>query len=683
MKNKKKLLSAVGVSLLLVLFLFLLLSLAIMSKDLENLEIPETGVEPEPAYCVEYSHAEIPSELITGSTYSVNLTLKNTGTEIWNNDDKDPVCISYHWKQANETVIYDGLRTFLPYYISPGDTVNTGVILKTPDKEENYTLVIDLVKEGVTWFEEQGSETIEKEVEVSKVVWEQKGELKYRTDYPEINELQTLIVNTINSSATFFVDNGKTVCGFYAGSGYPQIWVRDSATVVQTGRYLFPEVYFSSWIEAFCENQPENGSIPDYISLYGNDKNTVETDQEASFVHSAYLYYKMTGNTSWLEKPVREKRVIDRLDDSLQWALTNRYNSSYGLVTGAYTADWGDVQFEDTPGTHVSEKTHWTCDIYDNSMFFQACNELSMMYSDLGENEKAAFWADTALSIKENTNKYLWQQDKGYYKMHVRVSPVNQEFYEDGEFNEDEMFPMGGNAIAIQSGLANHSQAEQIFETAQERKEQVNASTIGSVLIPAYPAGFFANPVMDEEYEYQNGGQWDWFAGRLVLEEFTNGRNEDAVAHLREIANQDNNLGGLYEWYTLNGIGRGSPLYLGSAGVLGQCVIEGYFGVDLSARSLVITPGLGTDNGSISLYEPASDTRLSYNYTACQNNTILFDYETNYPGEIRFNFPVPENKRGYIDSEIPLKTTYYENKKGKYLTFSSESKRSVYKIVYY
>ncbi|MDD4248671.1 MAG: trehalase family glycosidase [Methanosarcina sp.] len=677
MNNRNKLISVVLVSTVLVLFLLLVSSTALENKDSRELSTPNKGIKLEPIYGAEYSDIEIPAELTSSSMCSANLTVKNTGTDTWIKDGKEPVCISYHWNNTNGTVIYDGLRTFLPYNVSPGDTINSEVLIKTPDQEGNYTLVIDLVKEGVTWFEVQGTNPLEKEVEISKRVLEQQGKLEYRTDYPEINKLQALIVNTTNSSATVFVDNGKPILGFYAGSGYPQIWVRDSATVIQTGRYLFPETFFSSWIEAFCENQMENGSIPDYISPYGSDKNTVETDQEASLVHSAYLYYKMTGNTSWLEKTVRGERIIDRLDDSLMWVLTNRYNNNYGLISGAYTADWGDVQFEDTPGTHVSEKTHWTCDIYDNSFFFQACNELSLMQTDLEENERAIFWADTAHSIKENVNKYLWQQKKGYYKMHVRISPVNL------DFNEEEMFPMGGNVIAIQSGLANHTQAEQIFEIARERKIQVNSSTIGCVLIPAYPSSFFANTIMDEEYEYQNGGQWDWFAGRLVLEEFINGRNEDAVVHLREIANQDNNVGGLYEWYTLNGTGKGSPMYLGSAGVLGQCVIEGYFGVELSDNSLVITPGLGKDNGSISLYEPTSDTRFSYNYTAFQNNTILFDYETSYPGEIRFNFLVPGNKRAYIDSDILTESTYNKNENGKYLTFSSESNRSVYKIVYY
>jgi hypothetical protein len=95
--------------------------------------------------------------------------------------------------------------------------------------------------------------------------------------------------------------------------------------------------------------------------------------------------------------------------------------------------------------------------------------------------------------------------------MHVHLTPVNF------DFTESDKFPMGGNAIAVGVGLASHTQASQIFKVTEERKKEANATTIGCVLYPPYPEGFFANPIMDEEHEYQNGGQWDWFAGRLIL----------------------------------------------------------------------------------------------------------------------------------------------------------------------
>ena len=163
-------------------------------------------------------------------------------------------------------------------------------------------------------------------------------------------------------------------------------------------------------------------------------------------------------------------------------------------------------------------------------------------------------------------------------------------------------------------------------------------------MYPPYPEGFFANPIMDEEHEYQNGGQWDWFAGRLILAEFENGFSEDAILHLKEISNQDVNAEGLYEWFTLNGTGKGSSDFAGSAGVLGQCIIEGYFGVYLSHDNLEIKPRLDNSSGSICLYEPATDVWVSYNYTSFQNNTINLTYVSNFQNSGKISVLVPDEK---------------------------------------
>jgi hypothetical protein len=42
--------------------------------------------------------------------------------------------------------------------------------------------------------------------------------------------------------------------------------------------------------------------MSDYISPIGTDEDTVETDKEANLVHSAYLYYKITGTLRGMEK---------------------------------------------------------------------------------------------------------------------------------------------------------------------------------------------------------------------------------------------------------------------------------------------------------------------------------------------------------------------------------------------
>lgn len=345
----------------------------------------------------------------------------------------------------------------------------------------------------------------------------------------------------------------------------------------------------------------------------------------------------MTGDKSWLKKDIKGYELVDKLNNSLGYLLEKKYNVTYGMITGAYTADWGDVQFEDLPGTHITNRTHLTCDIYDNAMFYLACNELSMIYSELEDNVTAGYWRGIANSIKKNANKYLWQQDKGFYKMHVLLSPINL------SLDERDMFPLGGNSMAILSGLANDSQSARIFEIADDRMNRVGATTIGAVLVPSYPGGFFANPIMDEEYEYQNGGQWDWFAGRLILAEFEKGFSEMATRQLRDISKQDSSLRGLYEWCTLNGTGMGSKDYVGSAGALGRCIVEGYFGINISYDEVDITPRLGYSNGYISLYEPTSGLELSYNYSMLKDAATL-DFNCNEDRRCKISIMIPSRK---------------------------------------
>jgi hypothetical protein len=577
----------------------------------------------------------------TNSLYTFNFTIKNAGRELWNKHGDKPVFVSYHWKNENRTVIWDGLRSQLPIDMAPGVEKKIAVLIKSPSDVGNYTLVIDFVKEGVTWFGSLKNvylKEINVTVKASNRYDSEDGPIQYETDYSEINGLRTLMVYTLDLSATSFDGISGRVYGFFAGSGYPQIWVRDSSTIIPLARYAYRDEYIRSWIEEFLNHQARNGSIFDFVSPMGADKNTVETDQEISLVHSAYQYYKITGNKSWLLTDINGKSLINRLNHSLSYLLENRYNETYGLIIGAYTADWGDVQFEDPLGTHISNRTHWTCDIYDNAMFYLACNELSKMHSDLDDNATAGYWKRIASSIKENVNRYLWQHDKGFYKMHIILSPINL------SIDERDMFPMGGNAMAIISGLANSTQAARIFEIADERKDKIGATTIGTVLVPSYPEGFFTNPIMDKEYEYQNGGQWDWFAGRLILAEFENGFSEMATRHLIDVSKQDSSLEGLYEWCTLNGIGMGSKNYAGSAGVLGRCIVEGYFGVNISREYVELKPRLGYHNGSISLYEPITSLKLSYDYTRFPNNTIILNYHCNNERSYKISILIPKGR---------------------------------------
>jgi hypothetical protein len=566
------------------------------------------------------------------------LNITNLGTDEWNMMDPNAVHLSYHWVIDNQTIVFEGIRSNLPNNIPAGGSAHVQLKVRGPERPGNYTLVIDLVKENVTWFASKNTTPLIKLVHVIPNQLAINSTFNYTTEDSSILGLNPLLTSALNSNLISFKGKSGQIYGFSSGAGYPQIWVRDSATIVPFARYFCGDEYMETWIDEFLYCQADNGSICDFISPTGVDKESVETDQEASLVHSAYLYYTITGNVSWLQKDINGTRIIDRLDKSLMWVEKNRYNQRYGLITGAYTADWGDVQFEDVPGTYITDKTHYTSDIYDNGMFYRACIELSKLYGDLGDNEREKFWDLRAESIRNGINEYLWDKEKGIYNMHLILA--------DNEvgFNDSHIVAMGGNAVAILAGCTNQSQSGQIIETINQEYNKINASSIGCVLYPPYPDGFFANPIMNEKYEYQNGGIWDWFAGRFILAEFEQGFSRQAITHLDEVANQDIRAGGLYEWYTLDGKGMGSENYTGSAAVLGNCLIEGYFGINLTNTTLRISPRLGDRNGSISISEPVTGIYISYIYTSIPDNTLIFNYKTNFLHPFTVNILIPEGK---------------------------------------
>ena len=586
-----------------------------------SLMIKNVRLEPVVTYNVSYLPNEFPATIGAGKRIFVPLNLQNTGTASWYTKDVRPIHISYHWLKNQSIYEYDGMRTIFPDNVTSGHKISVQMILQTPAEEGDYTLSVDLVREGAFWFEDTGSSPLMRNIRITNETSE--SPLYFTTDDDDLNSLNGMIYRTITHAAISFDGSSGRISGFTAGSGYPQIWVRDSATILPVSRFYYNESYGRTWIEEFLTQQSPDGSVLDYVSPGGTDKNSVETDQESSLVHSSYLYVKNTGNAGWLKHTVGGKSVIEHLDESLMYVLQNRYNSSFGLITGAYTADWGDVQFEDNPGTHISDKTHLTCDIYDNAMFVRASDDLSALYEYQGNTSRAIYWKKIATELRKNINTYLWQEDLGFYKMHIPLSKV------DLPFNDSEIFALGGNVMAVESGVSDDNQTRKIFSTAERVKILAHAKSAGITLYPPYPKGFFANSIMDEPYSYQNGGIWDWFGGRLVLQEFEHGYSSLAIYHMREIAQVNNRAGNFYEWYTLNGTGSGSPYYTGSAGIVGQGIIEGYFGIYLDNRTLALKPRIALGNATISLNDSATGSRVSYTYSTQDNSTIFFNYSSN------------------------------------------------------
>ena len=78
-------------------------------------------------------------------------------------------------------------------------------------------------------------------------------------------------------------------------------------------------------------------------------------------------------------------------------------------------------------------------------------------------------------------------------------------------------------------------------------------STISGVLMPPYPHGFFSYHYLDEYFEYQNGGQWDWYGARIILGMYLH-EFMGATGELEKIASKAINNCGLFEWDTVESL---------------------------------------------------------------------------------------------------------------------------------
>lgn len=114
---------------------------------------------------------KIPATMRSNEKYKIPVTVSNTGNQIWIGDTFRPVNMSYHWYDQTGNQLpdsFDGLRSPLPPGgIPPGKTLDMEMLVQTPARPGRYCLVLSLVQESVSWFEEKGFQPYKVEVDIA------------------------------------------------------------------------------------------------------------------------------------------------------------------------------------------------------------------------------------------------------------------------------------------------------------------------------------------------------------------------------------------------------------------------------------------------------------------------------------------------------------------------------------
>ncbi|SKB50595.1 hypothetical protein SAMN05660226_01743 [Parapedobacter luteus] len=390
---------------------------------------------------------------------------------------------------------------------------------------------------------------------------------------------QDTLLQTVKSMARETVRSG-----FNAGDGYQEVWIRDYNTFITLATELHPSTTIEENLRVFFRLQGEDGNIVDgfipktrarrseggyayvYTVLepnYAGHKNTVETDQESSLVQAVYKYIRKSGNHTFLQDTIGGQTVARRLEHAMEFLMAQRFNQEYGLLWGATTADWGDVQPEHPWGVYLTDSTHYAIDIYDNAMFLIALDNLVELLPDTREK-----WTPIRDHVAANSTRHLWDTDRQQFIPHIYLngSPFSRDFDEAGVYYH------GGTAVAIEAGLLSQEQVKHALGRMVANVQASGAASIGLTLYPPYPAGSFKNPGM-HPYGYQNGGDWDWFGGRMIQQLIRHGFVAEAYEQVQPMLRRAVDHNGFYEWYTIDNQPHGSGTFRGAAGVLYDAIV--------------------------------------------------------------------------------------------------------------
>ena len=371
--------------------------------------------------------------------------------------------------------------------------------------------------------------------------------------------------------------------GFNAGSGYSQIWARDMNTFIETAcEESDPRELRQAILLFFALQQSNDEMIDGYVlkedftwyddTPYYSEaapahvafKNTVETDQESSLIQIVGKYIRKTGDRTILEENVAGRTVLERMNAMVEYLTRERYNEEYGLLYGAMTADWGDVQPNDDFGCDYNELSDPAIDVYDNAMFLIALDYLLEMAPDA---PWTARWKELRTSVADNARKHLWDAERQKFIPHIypEESPIPE------GFDELAVHYHGGTAIAIEAGLLSDEEIRMVNAQMLENVRLSGMPSIGLTLYPTYPEGFFRGG-MAKPYVYQNGGDWTWFGGRMIQRLVEYGMVEEAYAEIRPMIDRVIQNEGFYEWYGKGGVPSGSGNFKGSTGVLSKAI---------------------------------------------------------------------------------------------------------------
>ncbi len=314
-----------------------------------------------------------------------------------------------------------------------------------------------------------------------------------------------------------------------AGWGYPEPYTRDLMFsilgIAVTGNKLLLDS-IRKVLEKLAENQTERGHIP---SLVHDKEDRGSSDTTPLFLLGVGIFRKVTGEEKFLNLAVIK---------ALIWMEYQSPSDRY-LVAQQPTSDWRDEQWVTGYGLFVN----------------------TIVYSYLrllGRNERAE-------SVHREMSRFTITGGTIHHHVHEGLVVKHKPYYAFWSYkvHSSERFDLLGNSLAILSGIASQSRADEMVSWIEE---ECSAMQHRGELAVNLPPNFFPyinpeDPDWHPRYaefnnpgEYHNGGIWPFICGFYVAalvaaKRYTLAREKlVALTHLIKLSVSGNVEFGFNEW---------------------------------------------------------------------------------------------------------------------------------------
>ena len=276
-----------------------------------------------------------------------------------------------------------------------------------------------------------------------------------------------------------------------AGWGYPEPYTRDLmfsifGIAVSENQKLLESI--RKVLETLAINQTERGHIP---SLVHDKEDRGSSDTTPLFLLSVGIFRKVSGENDFLNAAVEK---------ALNW-MEYQSPSDRNLIAQQPTSDWRDEQWVTGYGLFVNTL------VYSYLRLLGKNDKADRMHSEMSR------FTITGGTIHRHVHEGLVVKHKPYYA------------FWSYKIHSSERFDLLGNSLAILSGIASHSRAEEMISWIEE--ECASMRKRGELAVDLPPNFFpYIKPedpdwlarygVYNKPGEYHNGGIWPFVCGFYV-----------------------------------------------------------------------------------------------------------------------------------------------------------------------